>query len=215
MPCTQRHRWSIARQIARASRAGLALISAWPVVERQCAELVLALAPLTQGSATGSHGCTCGNFGDDWGWIYVTADSLWGFAEGIVHEMAHWKLRAMGIWFEHWTDLLLLNDPAERYESPVRKDMPRPMGAVLHGYYSYVHVAAMCVAMLKAAKAPTAGDVDWTEVQLSRIEEGQATVRAFARGTPGVGDEFLAGLDEWATRVLTEGREVVAQVVLQ
>lgn len=191
-------------------KAGLALIDNWPAIRPLCAHLLLALCPMTQGRNQLSHGCTCGNFGDDWGWIYVTADNDWGFAEGIVHEMAHWKLRTFGVWFEEWTPFLLANSMTDRYVSPVRKDMERPMGAVLHGYYSYVHVAALCVAMLKASKTPTSGDYDWTDLQLKRVTEGQATMRAHAVGTPEVGVPFLAGLDAWATRVLEEGHAAMA-----
>lgn len=190
---------------------GLRLIDTWPAVRPLCAQLLVGLAPLTMGFPEGGgHGCCCGNFGDDYGWIYVTADSASGFAEGIVHEMGHWKLKAFGIWFEDWTEELLLNRAHELYTSPVRKDMARPMGAVLHAQYSYVHVAAMCNAVLKATPDPTKDDYDWTALQLRRITEGQGTLREHARGTPEAGEPFLEGLDVWTTRVLKEGWEAVA-----
>lgn len=191
-------------------KQGLSLIDTWPAARPLCAHLLLAICPLTTRRGQAGHGCTCGNFGDDWGWIYVTADNPWGFAEGIVHEMGHWKLRTFGIWFEDWTPLILKNSMEDKYTSPVRKDMPRPMGAVLHAQYSYIHVAAMCTAMLKAAEQPTGADYDWTALQLKRITEGQATLREHAVGTPGVGDAFLEGLDDWTTRVLEEGKDAIA-----
>jgi hypothetical protein len=197
----------------RRVQQGLLLIDTWPAVRLGCAQLLIGLAPLTMGfpdASGGGHGCCCGNFGDDFGWIYVTADSASGFAEGIVHEMAHWKLRAFEIWFEDWTQALLLNRPDELYASPVRKDMTRPMGAVLHAQYSYVHVAAICNAMLKATPDPTKDDYDWTALQLRRITEGQGTLREFARGTPDAGVPFLEGLDNWTARVLKEGWDAVA-----
>jgi hypothetical protein len=190
---------------------GLAQLDKWPVVRPLCAQLLLGVSPLTFGLHGGGHGCTCGNFGDDWGWIYVTADSTWGFAEGIVHEMAHWKLRAFGVWFEDWTDLLLLNSPQQLYTSPVRKDMARPMGAVLHAQYSYIHVAAMCTAMFKATEHPTPADREWTALQLHRITEGQDTLRKHALGTKDAGELFLEGLDAWTTRVLEEGHAALAE----
>jgi hypothetical protein len=191
-------------------KAGLALIDTWPQVRPLCAELLIGLAPLTLGSPQGGHGCSCGNFGDDWGWIYVTADCAPGFAEGIVHEMGHWKLRAFGIWFEDWTDQLLLNKPHELYTSPVRKDIERPMGAVLHAQYSYVHVAAMCIAMLKAKHNPNGDDYSWAALQIKRITEGQQTLRAHARGTPDAGVPFLESFDVWTSRVIEEGKVAVA-----
>lgn len=188
--------------------AGLKCLDAWPAGKRMAQELLLALCPMTLGHPQQGHGCTCGQFSDDWGWIYVTADNPWGFAEGIVHETAHWKLRAFGIWFEDWTDTLLANRVDELYASPVRKDKPRPMGAVLHAQYSYVHVAAMCTALLKATPAPTQTDVDWTALQVSRITEGRATLNAHARGTE-AGEAFLAGLDAWTQDVIAEGTAAV------
>jgi HEXXH motif-containing protein len=167
--------------------------------------VLTAICPLTRGVPQGGHGCCCGNYHDDFGWIYVTADDPWGFAEGIVHEMAHWKLRALGVQFEDWTDLLLKHQPTELYASPVRKDKPRPMGAVLHAQYSYVHVAEMVRRMYEAAPYPTPADASWLAIQLARIKEGQGTLRAHARGTPGVGDMFLEGLDFWTTEVLSTG----------
>lgn len=193
---------------------GLKILDLWPEVRLQCATILEALCPMTSAHRAGSrgqgHGCSCGHFGDDFGWIYVTADDSWGFAEGIVHEMGHWKLRALGMWFEDWTPFILDHGFDELYASPVRKDKPRPMGAVLHAQYSYIHVARMSSLALKATSQPTMQDVEWAELQLSRITEGQGTLRDNARGTKGVGDAFLAGVDAWTTRVLTEGHEIVA-----
>lgn len=186
----------------------LKLLDLWPEARKQCADILLALAPLGTGRS-GGHGCACGNYRDDFGWIYVTADDAWGFAEGVVHEMAHWKLRALGILFEEWDDLLLDHSTSELYTSPVRKDKPRPMGAVLHAQYSYIHVAQMTTLMLKAKPEPDGGDKQWLEVHLKRITEGQGTLRAHARGTA-AGQEFLLGLDAWTTEVIAAGREALA-----
>lgn len=192
-------------------RRGIKLLDHWPEVRRQCAELLIGVSPLMLGKGEDGHGCTCGNYGDDFGWIFVSADSPWGFAEGIVHEMGHWKLRALGVWFEDWNDLLLANKFDELYASPVRKDKPRPMGAVIHAQYSYIHVARICTLLLAATPQPTVNDVDWTALQLKRITEGQLTIREHARGTE-AGQQFLAGLDAWTTQVLEEGHRVVAGV---
>jgi hypothetical protein len=84
------------------------------------------------------------------------------------------------------------------------------MGAVLHGQYSYVHVAQMLVKIL-AATPPAQrqqNDLSWVGVQLGRIAEGQTTLRAYARGTP-AGEAFLSGLDAWTTRVLETGKALL------
>lgn len=194
--------------------AGLRMLDLWPAVRDQCGAVLHALCPMTMVSRASirgqGHGCSCGHFGDCFGWIYVTADDPWGFAEGVVHEMAHWKLRALGVWFEDWTALLLENRFDELYASPVRKDKPRPMGAVLHAQYSYIHVARMTSLMLQAKERPDAQDIDWAALQLHRITEGQGTLREHARGTLGVGKPFLEGIDAWTTEVLTDGHVIVA-----
>lgn len=195
-------------------RGGLQLLDLWPAARRQSADILIGLCPLTMlayaSRRGGGHGGSCGHFGDDFGWIYCTADDTWGFAEGIVHEMGHWKLRALGMWFEDWTPLILDHKPDELFVSPVRKDKARPMGAVLHAQYSYIHVARISTLTLRATQEPQKQDVDWAELQLNRITEGQGTLREHARGTSGVGELFLRGVDEWTTRVLEEGRAIVA-----
>lgn len=192
---------------------GLRMLDLWPAARRQCAELLVGLCPMTTESRKEhrgkGHGCSCGHFGDDFGWIYVTADDAWGFAEGVVHEMAHWKLRALGIWFEEWTGDLLENSPSELFTSPVRKDKARPMGAVLHAQYSYIHVARMSTLMLQATEQPSLQDIDWADLQLRRITEGQETLRTHARGTLEKGRPFLQGVDRWTSEVLTAGHDIV------
>lgn len=187
----------------------LRLVALWPAVRRLCAEVLVAVCPMQSGRGAGGHGGTCGHYGEEFGWIYATADNAWGFAEGMVHEMAHWKLRALGVWFEEWTPDLLLNAPTELYASPVRKDKLRPMGAVLHAQYSYIHVAEMCTRMLEVDATPGSGEIEWTALQVARITEGQATVRASARGTPEMGAPFLDGLDAWTSAVIARGNAAV------
>lgn len=191
---------------------GLKLLELWPTVRKQCADILVGLCAMTTSRSYRGmgHGCSCGHFGDDFGWIYVTADDPWGFAEGIVHEMGHWKLRALGIWFEDWTPLILDHAFDELYDSPVRKDKPRPMGAVLHAQYSYIHVARMTTLALQSTEKPVQQDIDWAELQLKRITEGQATLRAHARGTLGIGAPFLQGIDAWTTQVIQDGQAICA-----
>ena len=195
---------------------GIKLLDLWPEARAQAAGLLLALCPYTIGENQGGHGCSCGNYRDDFGWIYVTGGDPWGFAEGVVHETAHWKLRALGIMFEEWDDLLLDHSPSQLYDSPVRKDKLRPMGAVLHGQYSYVHVAEMVRRMYEAkGDAVDGADAQWLALQLKRIMEGQATLREHARGTQPAGADFLAALDEWTSEVLAAGHAALpAEVTL-
>jgi HEXXH motif-containing protein len=92
--------------------------------------------PRTEG---GGHGCTCGSDAKFPGEIYVTTYDALGTAEGMCHETGHTKLRLLGIDLEKW-DTLILNNPSELFDSPIRKDKKRPMGAVLHAQLSYSNV---------------------------------------------------------------------------
>lgn len=193
-------------------QAGVQLLDLWPEVRRQSALLMVGICPLTAKARADvrgmGHGCSCGHFGDNFGCIYGTADDSWGFAEAIVHEMAHWKLRALGIWFEEWTDAVLAHQWDELYASPVRKDKPRPMGAVLHAQYSYVHVARMVTLALAQKEKPDTQDTDWAALQLSRITEGRGTLQTHAKGTE-QGEAFLSGLDKWTGEVLADGQAII------
>lgn len=87
------------------------------------------------------QGCICG------GWwpkrvVWSTTNSLEGAIEGLLHETGHMWLHDRGIHLEEWDANLLANSPTELYESPIRKDRRRPMGAVLHAQYSYLWVLA-------------------------------------------------------------------------
>jgi hypothetical protein len=84
------------------------------------------------------------------GTIAATIDSPLGFAQGVVHEMAHHKLRALGIEFE--TALCLIRNLShEHYMSPIRYDCLRPMSAVFHAQYSFTYVSALNVEIIQNA----------------------------------------------------------------
>jgi HEXXH motif-containing protein len=127
----------------------------------------------------------------EYGWVYSSVNDILGGAEGILHEMGHHKLKEMGVWYEHWT-AVLANDPGELYVSPIRKDKLRPMGAVLHAYYSYLYVTEF------DRRGFNLGIVDEATYRLNqgRIAEGVAEVERYARPTP-EGKAFLDSVIEW------------------
>lgn len=177
------------------------LLALWPAMEAQCRALLTALGPTIR---PGVHpdqpiaGCASGALGERWGSVMVSLESGAGVVAGIVHELGHWKLHALGVHLEHWDGQLLANDPAELYESPIRKDRRRPMGAVLQAHYSYLHVLDAELRMIAAGEQYTMLDVN-----AGRVAEGQATIRAHAQLTA-PGREYVGACLAWGDRLLEE-----------
>lgn len=110
------------------------------------------------------------------GWVYSSLNDVIGGAEGLLHEMGHLKLKRMGVYYEHW-NAVLANRPDELYVSPIRKDKLRPMGAVLHGLYSYLHVTEFD----RRGVLVGAVDEETWRLNVARIVEGTAEVERHAR----------------------------------
>ena len=187
----------------------------WPVAFAQCQRLLEAIHPaiddrLPLESTNIYSGSSCHSleklFGTMWSTIYCPI----GLAEAIVHEMAHQKLRVLGVSFESSTTIVG-NDPTARYVSAIIKDRLRPMTAVLHAHYSYVHVTALDVHYLMAEQDLRRVEVlsEVLQRNLSRIEEGYDTIRVhFRPGEHGV--EFVEGLFRWTETVTASARGLLA-----
>src|SRR5260221_11585139 len=83
----------------------------------------------------------------EFGIIYASVESPLCLAQAMVHEMAHHKLRALGISAESATRLIT-NDPAQLFDCPIRKDRKRPMIALFHEEYTFVHVTCLDLHMI-------------------------------------------------------------------
>lgn len=177
----------------------------WPEQAAQCAALLTEIWPLfdilllhdVDQEELGT-GCTCGNT-TKFGGISSTVNGTLGFAEGIVHELGHWKLHAMGVHLEDWDDQLVGNSPDEMYESPIRKDKPRPMGACIQAQYSYLHVLDL---LNRAAKAELRFNQAWHAMQRDRMQAGRETLKAWRPGK--AGDAFLLAMGAWADELISE-----------
>lgn len=176
---------------------GERLLDAWPAFREQARRLLTAFAPIWGGNAPNPRqsGCSCGGL-KEWGGVTVTVDSPPGFAAGVAHELGHWKLHALGVHLEEWDAGLLANDPAELYDSPIRKDKPRPMGAVLQAQYSYLHVLDLELRMRARGEEFTMWDLN-----AKRIAEGSATIRAHVRTTED-GAAFVGACLAWGDRLV-------------
>jgi HEXXH motif-containing protein len=175
---------------------------AWPLAHRQFAALVAELAPmdLREPESTTRIGSYSGHAETQPFAVYATCFDAFGTAESLVHEMAHVKLRLLGMQVESSTRLIL-NPPSQLYRSPLRP-YPRPMTALLHAFYSWLHIVELGArwAEVDAERAlmRMARNCDWIEAMALEI---QAHVR-----TDEAGRRFLLPMFAWAGRLLRRGR---------
>src|SRR5690606_24619749 len=150
----------------------------------------------------GVPGCVCGNYVpgqmDEYMHIYTTVFDDVGGAEGIVHETGHQRLHCLGVDLETHTGLLLRNDPAERYVSPIRKDTLRPMSAVLQAQYSYVNVTQLD---LKVYEVDPERGRSYLMINLPRIKEGFDEIHRNIKLTT-EGQQWYDGFCRWTDRVI-------------
>jgi HEXXH motif-containing protein len=138
--------------------------------------------------------------------VFVTVNHHVGLAEGIVHEMAHHKLRAIGVEMES-SSRLLLNLPTEVYKSPIRYDCLRPMTAVLHAQYSYTYIAQFDLKILQQdGDMPRALAIRERSlaVILPKLEHGLRTIASHAR-TDDDGARFVESFLAWCGRIIAAG----------
>ena len=190
---------------ANLRRAETYLKTAWPIAHRQFAELVAELAPMDLlGPASGARiGSYSGHSPAPPFAIYVTCFDAFGTAESLVHEMAHVKLRCLGVQIES-ASRLILNSPSELYRSPLRAHR-RPMTAVVHAFYSWLHIVELDTRLAdvepRRALLRMARNCDWIEAMAQEI---RANVR-----TDESGQRFLPQLFAWAERLLVRGRSLL------
>jgi hypothetical protein len=196
-------------------RRGVDALRLWPVGFRQVQLLVDSISAFVDVTAPDDRvvGCTSGPGPTGFGSVAATVNHHVGFAEAIVHEMAHHKLRALGVEVEA-AERLITNAPEQLFKSPVRYDCLRPMSAVLHAQYSYTYVAALDVAIVQAARKPERDHhvaQDALAVILPKLEFGLRVLQVHAE-TDGPGADFLAGLYAWTSRVLAGGHEILGRL---
>lgn len=192
-------------------RVAAELVRRWPLAFAQCQRLLEAIHPALDAripfeSREIYRGSSCHSYESLFGTLWATAFCPIGLAEAIVHELAHQKLRALGVSFESAT-AIVGNHPSRLYTSPVVKDRERPMTAVLHAQYSYVHVVALDLHLLEVETDPARREAlaSVLERNLSRIEEGRDTIRRYFE-FGGHGREFMEGFSRWTDTTIEAGR---------
>ncbi len=183
----------------------VALVDCWPLGSAQARRLIRVLhASLEPGIAgwgwqvvqSSSH-----SYADDFGSLWATVNSPVGLAEALVHELAHHKLRALGVGFEH-ADRLVANRPGERYPSPLLGGRPRPMPALLHAHYALLHMLALELEVL-AAGVPQARTVVTALLRrhVELLHAGAALLRR-ELVVDAAGARFVPSLRSWQASLL-------------
>ncbi|HEV7426510.1 MAG TPA: HEXXH motif-containing putative peptide modification protein [Thermoanaerobaculia bacterium] len=192
----------------------LGYLRRWPEAYAQFLDLVDSVHPcvdptispemraVTSGSCSHSH---------EWwfGTVCVTVDSAIGCAQALVHEMAHQKLRALGVSVESaWR--LVANDPSELFPSPIRIGVARPMTAVLHAQYSFIYIVELDLRMLAAENDPIVRDhiLQLLMRNVMRMEAGYETLARNIR-TDAAGECFLDAFLAWARRAIDAGYDAL------
>ena len=187
---------------------GEALLYHWFDVYRQLQQLVDSVSiffytPHPFDLITGS---ICGPGGDGFGTIATTINHHVGFAEALVHEMAHHKLRTLGVHFDK-AERLIINLKEETFPSPIRYDCLRPMTAVLHAQYSYTYVSALDIHIINNDSDDernyqiAKGSLAWN---LPKLQFGLSVLRKHAQ-VDEAGAAFIAGLYDWLDWVMQQG----------
>ncbi len=150
---------------------------------------------------------------DKWrfGLIFATVYDPLGLAQAFVHEAAHQKLFGLGVLIEH-ADRIVRNDPARLFPSPI-VERPRPMPAVLHAEYSFIHVTELELRLLEALDESCEREREllrsFLARNVARLEPGLRTIEAGIE-TDAAGDEFIGAFIPWAAQVLERGRTILA-----
>lgn len=185
----------------------------WPAAFDQFKALMYAFYPIRDIKGNrlppGSKGSISHAFQSHIGTMCASIDDPVCLAQAFVHEMAHNKLRALGIMVES-TEGFITNDPKELYPSPILIGTPRPMTAVFHAEYSFIYVTQLDLMLL--ANDPEEELKNYVMLLLknnvSRMEPGLKLIREKIQ-VDAIGRPFVDGFIDWAQRAIDEGRRIL------
>lgn len=141
------------------------------------------------------------------GQFFTLVNHRIGFAESLVHELAHTKLRLLGIEIEGASALVANSD--EHSLSFIRLEEPRPVTALLHAQYAFVHILAFDLRLaahyehedLRALRCLLENNL----ALVPRLEFGHRSLFESLRPTEH-GARFLAPFRDWSLRCFEEAK---------
>lgn len=132
--------------------------------------------------------------------LWTTVNDALGLAENIVHELAHQKLRAIGI--PVLGESPLVANPVDATYWSFIKKKPRPMTAVLHALYSFTHVAELHDRVSRAGRGPYRAAAQRNRLfTRDRIRNGREVVSASFVPRTAEAAAFVAAMVAWTTDV--------------
>jgi hypothetical protein len=190
------------------------LLSAWPDAFRQVQRLLSAVYVASDRRAPPNiWGGMSGPGPLGFGTIAGTMDSPIGLAQAVVHEVAHHKLRALGIEFESASGLIL-NSSDEVYMSPIRYDRLRPMTAVFHAQYSFTYVSALNIKVITNSLNEQHSYCVmefFLRHHIPKLEFGREVILRCIE-TDANGRRLLDGFCDWLADTIESGHELIRQL---
>lgn len=191
---------------------GCEMVRLWPVVFRQFQDLVDSVALFWNVRAGAGAAVSSSTIPAEFGKMAMTINEDVKFAEALVHEMAHQKLRALGVDFE-FANRIVINPPEQKFKSPIRVDSLRPMSAVLHAEYSFTYLTALDIEIIRSGKREAKAEriVAGSLAQnIPKLEFGYDVIRRNIL-LDDAGADFCAGFFGWLERVLEAGRAILLE----
>lgn len=191
------------------------LLECWPEVYRQFPKIIHTIFPFMV-----QHDSKYGSFSapdqGNLGAIYVSTFDPVGTSEALVHELAHQKLFGLGVEFES-ASRIVINPPEELYPSPLRGN-PRPMAALLHATYAWLHIVALDLRMLSIEYEEGASrEVLNTFIHRYLNRNIQIlilvfdTVKKYIK-CDSVGQDFFKGLSDWNSHLMADNHRLVDKI---
>jgi hypothetical protein len=152
------------------------------------------------------RGSTSGHFQVEKGsrcGVFVTIDDAVGCAEGILHENAHQRLHVMGMDLERHDGTLITNDDQWRYFSPIRREVLRPMSALIHGVYAWIWLSEIDI---RAELAGMEGAA-YMKNNVPKVKRGLDEIERHVTVTP-EGRLFVDALLSWGRDLVARGEDL-------
>ena len=219
-PLLQPPRYRPVRGIPEGLTAAIARVARWPAAAAQWPRITHRIQAYTDTAwqeppLAGQRplGSSSHNRATRFGVIGLTIDCAVGAAQSIVHETAHHKLRAMGVDNEAATRIIC-NPPDQLFMSPV-VGCPRPMTALLHAQYAFIHVLQLDLNMLRAEPDPARRRdiLTLTDTMTPLMIAGAEIIRSDAQ-LDAAGEAFMDGFMIWSDAVLRAATMAVTELTV-
>ena len=202
-------RWQAIDGVPPALEQAIDLVGRWPEAADQWPRIIHTIQCFTDAERPGARLYSASHsVGSRTGVIGLTPHCPLATAQALVHEMAHTKLRAMGVDNEN-AIRIVTNPPREMFFSPVVGE-ERPMTAVLHAQYSFIHVLQLDILMLETEPdEQTRSHIHRLIARnVPRMDAGRDIVARFMRMDRD-GEDFMAAFLGWTGEVLKRGHELL------